>query len=272
VSDERRAKPRGLSDVIKSAGTSVREIAEAVVSSAKELADAAEDVAGAGASRVRVAAERASSSARDIAVSAQHIVSILQSASEDATRADRLLARFIEALGHVKPQLDARADGVVIGYFGQGGVALQRVSGVEIGYVRGERPQIRVSRLDGKGARLAAGVATSAYAGCLYGDPAILSRPLVRRGADVGVAVAAIGFFRASTEEASGTAGGWLVSLSAGLNVGVPILSDLSAFEIFESPLGGAALTPMQAAEIESLLAEAPDRSWRRGIAQSLGK
>lgn len=261
----------------------VREIAEAVVTSAKDFADAATDkdawntaregvrvAAERASSSARTAVERASSSARDLGAQAQRIIELLQSAPEDATDASRLLERFVEVLPSIRAQLDREAQAISIGYLGEGGVGIQRLSGVEIMYVRGSTPRLRVSRLDGRGARMAAGVATSAYAGCLYGNSVLLNRPLVRRGADVGAAVAAFRFFRGSATGVEGTAGGWLVALNAGLGFGIPILSDLGAFEVSETFLGDFLLEPEQAEQIEAALEGAPDRSWRRGLAQSL--
>jgi hypothetical protein len=123
--------------------------------------------------------------------------------------------------------------------------------------------------MEGRGARLAAGAARLAYAGSLYGEAPQLAEPLTRRGADVGVALAGFRFFRAVSPERRAVAGWWLV-ISAGLNIGVPILSDLGAFELADASLGEHPLTDAEVARIEAALAAAPDRAWRRGVAQRL--
>lgn len=260
----------------ESAGTTVREIAEAVVSSAAELAESVaesgREVAEAGVQRVRSVAERASSTARDLGVQARRILQMLEHVSDEASDLPRVRERFIEAIKILATQLDAHADAYVIGYLGEGGIALQRVSGVEILYLRGGPgpARLRVSRIEGRGARLSAGAAKSAYAGCFYGARELLAQPLTRRGGDVGVAVAAFHFLRATAANASEAAGGWLVALSAGINVGIPIISDLGAFELAETTIADHPLTPEDTAEIEAALSPAPDRGWRRGLAQSL--
>jgi hypothetical protein len=295
MSDEgtpRAPRPRGFSEVIReakrvveSAGLDLQELAETVVSSAKELADAAADsdvwaaakqggeqvrqAASRASSSARIAIDRASTNARELSVQVRHLFTLLDSAAD----VDRptLVERLIEAAPMIAAQLDARADAVVVGELGEAGVGLQAVRGTELRYVRGPQPTLVVLHVEGRGARLAVGAARLAYGGCLYGPHAQLLRPLTRRGADVGVALAGFRFFRATTPENQPLGGWWLV-LSAGLNLGVPILSDLGAFELGDRLAQLHALTPDEVTRIEAALAEAPDRAWRRGMAESLAR
>lgn len=275
---------REAKNIAEGAGINLQELAESVVSSARDLADAAEGAVEVGrekvrvaaeraTSSVRIAAERASSSARDVTAQARRLIELLEQAPTDAKDKDRLLLRFLDALPIVSGQLDREANAVVVGYLGEAGVGVQAVRGVEIRYVRGGEdhpPLLRVSRIEGRGARLSAGAATSGYAGCLYGQPEVISSSVSRRGADVGVAVAGFSFFSATLPGAQVSAGGWWLSLNAGLTLGVPILSDLGAFELEEVELGSFDVDPVGAERVEAILAAAPDRSWRRGLAKRL--
>ncbi len=288
----RAPRPRGLSEVIRearkvveSAGLDLQELAETVVSSAKEMADAAADsdvwaaakqgteqvrqAASRASSTARVALDRASTNARELSVQVRDLIGFVH----DAHGADRasVVDRFVEAAPLVATQLDAQASAVVIGELGEAGVGLQTVGGVEIRYVRGPAPALVVMHVEGKGARLAVGAARMAYAGCLYGEPEVLSSPLSRRGADVGVALAGFRFFRATTADAR-VVGGWWLVLSAGLNLGVPFLSDLGAFDLGDRLAQSFALTDEEVGRIEAALATAPERAWRRAMAQSIAK
>jgi hypothetical protein len=299
----RAARPRGFSELFRdakqlaeSAGLNLQELAEAVVSSAQSFAEElekseawgqAKNVVEAGrdavrtateraASSARVAAERASSSVRDVRDQATRLVELLRSIGEHATDRAHLVDRFVEAAPGVAPQLDSAARAVVIGVLGEAGVGVHTLTGTELRYVRAlgaEGARLVVSRLEGRGARLSAGAATSAYAGCLYGDPAVLAGQLRRRGADVGVAVAGFTFFRAEDpRDADARAGGWWVSLNAGLNLGIPILSDLAAWELDEVELGHVPLDAEDVDRIEAALSAAPDRGMRRSVAEKLAE
>lgn len=275
---------REAKNIAENAGINLQDLAESVVSSARDLADAAEGAVEAGREKVRVAAERATSSvriaadratssARDVGAQARQLIELLERAPEDAKDHQRLLSRFLDALPIVSSQLDREADAVIIGYLGEAGAGLQTVRGIEIRYVKKsaeDEALLRVSRIEGRGARLAVGAATSGYAGCMYGLSEIVASSVTRRGADVGVAVAGFGFFSASVQGARASAGGWWLSLNAGLNIGVPILSDVGAFELEEIELGSFDLSPEEAARIDAVLAASPDRSWRRGLARRL--
>lgn len=286
----RAPRPRGLSEVIRearrvveSAGLDLQELAETVVSSAKDLADAAQEsevwvaakqgteqvrqAATRASSTARVALDRATTNARELSAQVRHLIGLLQQAP--GAEPTSLVELFVEAAPLVASQLDARADAVVIGELGEAGVGVQAVGGTEIRYVRGAAPALVILRIDGRGARLALGAARMAYAGCLYGEPGVLAEGLSRRGADVGVALAGFRFFRATTADAR-VAGGWWLVLSAGFNLGVPILSDLGAFELGDRVEQSHPLTPDDVARIEAALAPAPDRAWRRAMAASV--
>lgn len=293
MSDEekpkRAARPRGLSDVIRearrvveSAGFDLQELAESVVASASEIAEVAQDTAKQGgeqlrqaatraSSQVRIAVDRASTNAKEISAQVLHVVRMLDEAAERAESREEIVERFIEAGPLVASQLDARAPAIAIGTLGESGVGVQDVDGVELRYVRGDTPALVVTKISGRGARLAAGVSRMVYAGCLYGDREVLAAPLSRRGADVGVAIAGFRFFRASTDDGR-AAGGWWVAMMAGLNLGIPILSELGAFELKDQSPFAHPLTSEHVERIERALAEAPDRGWRRAMAESLAE
>jgi len=268
--------------VVESAGFDLQELAESVVASASEMADAAADTAKQGtaqvrraasraSSQVRIAVDRASTNAREISQQVLQVVGLLEEASKLASDRTAIIHRFIEAAPLVANQLDAQAPAIVIGTLGESGVGLQSVNGVEIRYVRGERPMLMVCPLTGRGARLSAGVSRIAYAGCLYGDRSILPTALSRRGADVGVAIAGFRFFKATSADGR-SVGGWWVALSAGLNIGVPLLSDLGAFELSDQSIHVHSLSQSDVAKIEEALIDAPDRGWRRAMAESLAE
>ena len=61
-----------------------------------------------------------------------------------------------------------------------------------------------------------------------------------------------------------------MVGLSAGLGIGIPILSDLVAFEFDEQLRGGVSLDKSLSEPIEAILERAPDRSRRRQLAMRL--
>lgn len=191
-------------------------------------------------------------------------------AADEAPDADKLVDRYVNALSIVAPQMDAKADALGVGRIGEAGAGVANLDGMELLYVRGRRPQIRVSQLFGKAARLALGASAGAYVACLYGDPIALSHATTRRGADIDIVLASIGFFRATSAIGQSKASGWMVGLSAGVDVGVPLLGELSAFQFEERIIGRADLTGRHVERIEAALAVAPDRSVRRRIAKAL--
>ncbi|MEQ8280953.1 MAG: hypothetical protein RMA76_36260 [Deltaproteobacteria bacterium] len=201
------------------------------------------------------------------------VIESLGNASEDRDHLPGLTQRFVRALSGLEGQLDREATAVAIGYLGGGGVGVSQMAGTEIFYLRPDGPvrgQLRVSTVSGQVARLAFGASTGAYAACFYGDRDVLSRPTRRRGADVEILVASIGFFRVESHRDDRRAAGWMVGLGAGVGLGVPILSELSGFDLTEAVQGSFPLDARDAATIEAVVKSAPDRGVRRRIAQAL--
>jgi hypothetical protein len=257
----------------KSIGEMAKESAKTIQESdayakAKEAAESARD-------KVLEAAESASEKAQKMSATAKRLVGALDSAETDCQDRDAFVASVTALLPDVAPQLDAKAPALGFGYLAEVGAGVAGVTGVEILYVRpadGERAMLKVARMEGKSARLAVGASSNAYAVCLYGEPVILKSATKRRGADVEVIVASIGFFKVTSTMAAPDqrAGGWLAGLGAGLNIGIPILSDLTAFEIEEQIIEKITLTDVEVSALEAALTEAPDRSTRRKIAKAL--
>ena len=235
---------------------------------AKEVAESARD-------KVLEAAEKTSEKAQKMSATAKRLVGALNTAATDCQQRDAFVASITALLPDVAPQLDQKAQALGFGYLAEAGAGVAGVTGVEVLYVRpadGERPLLKVARMEGKSARLAVGASSNAYATCLYGDAVVLKSATKRRGADVEVLVASLGFFSVSSAMAAPNqrAGGWLAGLGAGLNIGIPILSDLTAFEIEEQIIEKITLTDEEVKAIEEAIKDAPDRSTRRKIAKAL--
>lgn len=183
----------------------------------------------------------------------------------------RLATQIFEQAG---PHLDLLADAVAVGSAQEAGVGLASFQGTEVYFVPPDGPvraQLRVHRIVGQTARLAVGGQMGAYVAAFYGPRDLLTRSLERRGADLGLIALSLGFFQATaTESKTPRAGGWLMELAAGLSLGIPIISDLSAFELEEVPLASYSLDNKESAAIEEALAQSPDRSLRRNVARRL--
>lgn len=240
------------------------------------------------------AAERARETARgagDRLERARHELEALVGALDRAGRApdDRatVLRSAVEAFERAGPHLDLLADAVAVGVLQEAGAGVASIQGTELLFVPADGPvraQLRVARIIGQSARLAVGGQVGGYVAAFYGPRDLMVRPLDRRGADLGVLVASLGFFRAtasahgSVDPAAGPptrqrcAGGWIVELAAGAALGIPILSDLSAFELEEVGLASYSLTAAEAEPIDSALAQAPDRPQRRKVALLLAR
>ncbi len=258
-----------------------KRVSDRVAANAADLAEAAatsdvfqraKEATEAARARLGSAAAEVQEVARDAGETARIVITALASAPNDLDDEDALAMRFQSALEPLAQQLDREAQAVAIGYLGRRGIGVAEVMGTEIFYLRPDGPvraQLRVNTISGRVARLAMGASTGAYVACLYGPRDALSRPTQRRGGDVGVMVASIGFFRA-TAAGERVAHGWMVGVNAGLGLGIPILSDLVAFEFNEQLQGGFALSKARSDAIEAIIQGAPDRSGRRQMAMRL--
>lgn len=211
--------------------------------------------------------------AQDLGAAAYLVVDSVRNAPTDLDEPEALRHRYAQALAAVAPQLDKEAIAVALGSLSDAGVGKKEGSGLEVLYVRPEPPLrglIRVSRTRSRSLKLAMGSSAGGYAACYYGDRKALLQPFSRQGGDVELLVASLGAFRVRSDK--GAAAGWLVSLRPGLDLGVPILSNFSGFELDESPLGGFSLSSGEAEPLEKAIQQAPDRSNRRAIAQALLK
>lgn len=240
---------------------------------ARGLADSARAAAGDLSERLSGVAVTAREKAQKATETTRYVIESLSNAPEDRDHLGALMERFIRALSGLEGQLDREATAIAIGFLRGGGAGIAQMAGTEIFYLRPDGPvrgQLRVSAISGQVARLAVGASTGAYAACLYGDRDVLSRPTKRRGADAGILVASIGFFRVEAHRADRGASGWMVGLGAGVGLGVPILSDLSGFQLSESVQGSFPLDERAATRIEEVVVKAPDRGVRRRIALAL--
>ncbi|MCA9548487.1 MAG: hypothetical protein KC933_00540 [Myxococcales bacterium] len=221
--------------------------------------------------QVQGATQKLQGKAAEAAATAQKLVASLANAPADLDNPTALAMRLLEALESVKGQLDREAQAVALGYFKGAGAGVTGLSGTEIFYVRPDGPMqasLRVSQVVGREARLSVGASAEAYVACLYGPREVLARPARRRGADVEALVASLAFLRLEANDKK--ACGYMAGISAGLGLGLPILSNFGAFEFEEQPIGGVKLSAEISAPLEKLIKEAEDRSWRRRIAQAL--
>ncbi|MBX2810607.1 MAG: hypothetical protein KTR25_02305 [Myxococcales bacterium] len=190
---------------------------------------------------------------------------------DERARVIHLATQAFELAG---PYLDLLADAVAVGSVQEAGVGLASLQGTELYFVPPDGPvraQLRVHRMVGQTARLAVGGQVGTYVAALYGSRDLLVRNMHRRGADLGLIALSLGFFRATAMESTlHHAGGWLVELAAGLSFGIPILSDMSTFELEEISLSIYSLENEESAAIEEAIAQAPDRSMRRAVARRL--
>lgn len=292
MSDEEDKKKRSpWSDALDRAGKLAGELASELQSNAKtigEMASAsarelqqsqafarARERAEGVRAQVMEAAGKTSERAQQMGLIARKLIGTLNTAATDAQDRDRFVRNVTERMKDVAPQTDGKAAALGFGYLAEAGAGVASTTGTEILFVRpagGDPGLLKVSRIEGKSARLALGASSSAYAVSLYGEPLVLRSGGKRRGADVEILVASIGFFRVTSALADNEhrASGWLVGLGAGLNIGVPILSDVTAFELSEQILHKITLTDAEVQAMEEALAEAPDRTTRRKIARAL--
>jgi hypothetical protein len=232
---------------------------------------AAQKAADGAKAQVQGAARAVQAKASEAGVVAQKLISVLGNAPADLDDPAALAMRFHDALSSVEGQLDREAQAVALGFFKGAGAGVTGLSGTEVFYVRPDGPvqaSMRVSQVVGREARVAVGASSAAYVACFYGPREVLARPARRRGADVEVFVASLGFLRLEANDKK--ACGWMAGIAAGLGLGLPIISNFGAFEFEEKPIGGVKLVPALAAPIEKLINGAEDRSWRRRIAQAL--
>ena len=263
ASDRLAANAADLAQAAADAGQSIG--SSEVFQRAKQTTDAARV-------RIETAAAEVQDRAQQVGETARIVISALASAPADLHDEAALVKRFRTALDPLAGQLDSQAHAVAIGYLAQQGAGVADVTGTEMFYLRPDGPvraQLRVNSIRGRVARLAIGASTGAYVACFYGPRDALSRPTHRRGGDVGVMVASIGFFRATAAGAR-VARGWMVGLSAGLGLGIPILSDLQAFEFYEHLEGGFSLEKGRSEPVEAIIQRAPDRVRRRQLAERL--
>lgn len=214
----------------------------------------------------REQAEKAQEAAQKLAVA-------LGGVARDADSSAATLARFVEGLSAVRSHLDREATAVALGTLTGGGAGVAYLFGTELFYLRPDGPlqgHLRVNQINGREAHLAAGASSGAYAACFYGPREALARPMRRRGADVGIIVASLAFVRLDAPGTDKRAGGWMLGLSLGVGLGIPLLSSISALELHETPLAGHKLGRAEAEKLERILGEAPDRPWRRRIAAAL--
>ena len=224
---------------------------------------------------------------------------IANSVSKQATHWQQQGAQFIEALEVIErtpedlnavmkaaqtafsiiaAQLDSDADAIAIGQLREAGAGIASVQGTELLFIPADGPvraQLRISRVIGQCARLAVGGQVSAYAAVYYGDRDSLLLPLQRRGADVGVLIASMGFFRAQNKKKSqqqqlDTVTGWMVELGAGISLGIPIISDFSAFDSEEIQVVSYPLEREQNELLDCYRQQAPSRPGRKQLAKLL--
>ena len=280
--DDDQPQGRWAQRLADSAQRVTRDLSERLAANAAELASAAanasEELRRSEAfhqarERARQAAGVAQKKAVEGGLLAKSLMELLAKAPEELDTPPILIERFTALLPSLSGQLDREADAVALGYLRGAGAGVAEVAGTEVLYLRGEGPirgHLRVSSLAGKVARLSIGASTAAYAACLYGQRAALARPGRRRGADAGVLVASLGFFRVMSTRGDRLASGWMAGLGAGVGLGIPILSDLSAFELADETIGALQLERKDSDEIEDALMDAPDRTWRRKLARKL--
>ncbi len=234
-----------------------------------ELARAARDASEELRRSASQTAEGVRRGAEDATRIARAVLDHLDRAADRADDAEAMCGHLEALLAQLGGQLDREADVVAIGRISEVGPGLAAVRGLELQYARGPR-RLRALSLEGKAARLALGGSTGAYVLCLYGPPEATQHTGRRRGVDAGVMVAALGLLRVRDAVTRVEARGWMAALSAGVDIGVPILGDISAFEVEEQLLGRHVLDEGRAERLERALREAPDRAVRRRLANLL--
>ena len=261
-----QASPK-LKDLGNTALQNARTLAEAAGRSAAELQQ--KESFKQARDKIREAAESATQQAKNMGAIAKRMIDTLNNAPNQVRDRDAFIQKTFEILLDINTQLDKKADALAFGYLAEAGAGVAGVTGLEILYHRGPK-ELRVSRLSGKAARLAVGASTNAYVACLFGDETLLQEPSKRRGADLEVIIASLGFFQVQDAKSERRASGWLAGLGAGLTFGVPILSGATAFELEEELVERLHLSDEEVRKLESALAGASDRSYRRTIARAL--
>ncbi len=276
MSDEKKSpwwsKAQALAERL---GTSVSENAQKLADEAaqgeawKQVKAATESVK----TSARRAAENAGEKAQQAGATAQKIAQCLLTASQTIDEPQILVAQTLEALSGLKGQLDTHAQAVAVGFLKGGGIGAQDLDGLQVLYLRPDGPiraHLRVSQIQARFVRLALGASAGAYVACLYGDREALAQPMTWRGGDAGLWVASVALFKAESNRTEKKAAGWWMSVSAGLGLGVPLLSELGGFVTKEQLIGGAKLEHQLSEPLEALLAEAPDRARLRAVASKL--
>jgi hypothetical protein len=219
--------------------------------------------------------ERVTSQQAAIRASAEKWVALFEQARRQADAPASIIDPLGTVLESMHGQLDRRAKAVCIGLVRQSGVGRSNVDGSRITYVRPEGPargQIRFGDIYGHTTSLAAGVAASGFAACLYGDRIALMEALRWKGGDAGLLVASVGLFRADFDPprpASDSSSGWSFGIELGVGVGVPLISDIGAFDLRERVVGSA-MVASESKSLEAILDKAPDRRLLRAASQRL--
>ncbi len=269
---------RSVKTAADQASPALKALGETAMQNARTLAEAAGRSAGElqnnesfiqARDKIREAAQGATQQAKNMSAIARRMIEMLNNAQVLVRDRDAFIQKTFETFLDINSQLDKKADAIAFGYLAEAGAGVAGITGLEILYHRGPQ-ELRVSQLKGKAARLAIGASTNAYVACAYGDEDLLQEPAKRRGADLEVIIASLGFFQIQDPKAERRASGWLAGLGAGLSFGVPILSGATAFEFEETLIERLQLTDQEVHKLESALAGATDRSYRRNIARAL--
>lgn len=243
---------------------------------ASEAWQQVEDTAQRAAAGSRFAAQRVGARVEQLQREAETLLAALEKAQVSPEDRDVVVLSAVQAFEKAGPHLDLLADAFVVGSIQEAGAGLASVQGGALVFVPPDGPvrgQLRVSRFVGQAARLAVGGHLGAYVAALYAPRDLVVRPLQWRGAGLGLVALSLGFFRATgPEPGAEAAGGWLLELSAGVGLGIPLVSDLSAFELEEVDLAAYSLSADESAKIESALSQAPDRAARRRVARMLSR
>lgn len=203
---------------------------------------------------------------------AQQIAKALALAGQHAEEPEALLANLSECLSPLAGQIDGRSQAVAVGYLASSGAGTQPIQGSELFFLRADGParaQLRFQRIFGRYRRLSVGASAGAYLMCAYGPREGLARAMERRGKDAGLSVASLSVmqFYLRGQPARETSA-WALGLSAGLSLGLPLISDFAQVELQLEPEGHHPLSTAQSDRIEALLADAPDRGLLRRLSR----
>ncbi len=201
---------------------------------------------------------------------AELVISRLKKVHEDPHDADAVLTTFVDLLSPTVAIVDRHSDAISLAYMNAAGIGVHVLTGLEITYVRGPNPILRVAAISGRAVRLAFEASAAAYVACTYGDRALLQHPIRRRGADAQIVIANGSLFVSTFPDAPGRTAGWLGGFNAGLGVAVPFLSDLAVYETTETQLSRHELSDRDAARVEAVLRDAGDRKRLRQLSLKL--